>query len=267
MVLGDAAVPGGVTFVGHRQRQAADAIPELRIVPLAALVDRDVVLGPADRRRGIARHNAFETGRLSGNDRNVLQGGNKQGLLGGDGRFLGVLRCAGRRTGATHGGSTGRRVVWSGAPRRNRPEVGVANPRRRASTSGGGDSGHRRIVVPLRVSTGLQIGRRNRRRPTERRWATVTERPTAVIVGSFVNDRNFNGLRPGRAEGRRAQVERMFCGRGRGGTRWWVRTRRGAAFAGHDSVALAGEDYAELVPEIVLEVDDSGVRIDVAGAW
>lgn len=116
VVLGNAAVPGGVTFVGHRQRQAADTVSVLRIVPLAALVDRDVVLGPADRRRSIARYDTLKAGRLTGNDRNVLQGGNKQGLLGGDGRFLGVLRCAGCRAGATHGGATGRRVVWSGAP-------------------------------------------------------------------------------------------------------------------------------------------------------
>lgn len=40
--------------------------------------------------------------------------GNKQGLLGGDGRVLGVLRCAGRRAGATLGEHTGRRMVWRG---------------------------------------------------------------------------------------------------------------------------------------------------------
>lgn len=50
----------------------------------------------------------------------------------------------------------------------------------------------------------------------------------------------------------------MFYGR--------TRLPFGVATAGHDAVALAGEDYAKFVPEIVLEVDDPGVRIDVPGA-
>lgn len=39
-----------------------------------------------------------------------------------------------------------------------------------------------------------------------------------------------------------------------------------AACAGNNAVAFARENDSELVPEIVLEVDDSGVWIDVFGA-
>lgn len=128
----------------------------------------------------------------------------------------------------------------------------MGNPWRGASTAGRG------VAVPLLVPASLQIGRRNRRRPAERRRGTIAH----VVPGTLVNDRNLNGLGAGRSERRRTQIERMFYGRRSGGGRLTL----GVATAGHDAVALAGEDYAKFVPEIVLEVDDSGVRIDVPGA-
>lgn len=77
VVLGQTAVLARVTFVGNWQRETAQPVPVFRIVPLAALVDRYVVLGPANRRCSIARDDALETRRLSTDDGNVLQGGNK----------------------------------------------------------------------------------------------------------------------------------------------------------------------------------------------
>lgn len=77
VVLGLTAIFARVTFVGNRKRQTAQPVPVLRIVPLTALVDRYVVLGPANRRCSIARDDALETRRLSTDDGNVLQGGNE----------------------------------------------------------------------------------------------------------------------------------------------------------------------------------------------
>lgn len=111
----------------------------------------------------------------------------------------------------------------------------------------------------MAVATGLQFRCRNGSRPPERRGTTVA----GVVFGAFMNDRNLYRGGTGRTKWGRTLVQWMFLFGVSVGELFLVSA---SARTGNNTVAFARENDSKLVAEIVLEVDDSGVWIDVFGA-